>query len=314
MNKTPDRCPDHKKIIEDLSRKIEEQEKIIEELRKDKESLGRDLEKLKKDFDEYRVRHPENVGIKNGKTYYYMPETTAADHNIAEQSEPKPEKKRPGARISHRGYHRSTPGHVDEERTVSIRQCPYCWSDLSDSATTRARTIEGIPEIKPTVIRYTIERRYCSRCKKLVEPDFREALPKATLSLRTMLVIAYMKTVERLPAARVSEMMDDIFNFHVTKGEVMHIIHQLSIHLGSAYRNLVGRIRKAKSRYIDETSWRVDGKNRYMWVFVTEGETLYVTGSRSHEVPEKVLGKHEGVDMHDGFSGYVKLAKGREHA
>ena len=201
------------------------------------------------------------------------------------------------------------PDHVDGERTVSITQCPYCWSDLSDSATTRTRTIEGIPEIKPTVIRYTIERRYCSRCKKLLEPEFKEALPKATLSLRTMLVIAYMKTVERLPAARTSDMMKDIFNLHVTKGEVMHIIHQLSIHLGSAYRNLVGRIRKAKSRYIDETSWRVDGKNRYMWVFVTEGESLYITGTRSHEVPEKVLGKHEGVDMHDGFSGYVKLAK-----
>ncbi|MHB8359934.1 MAG: IS66 family transposase [Thermoplasmataceae archaeon] len=303
MDKTPDRCPDHKKIIDDLSKKIEEQEKIIEELRKN-------YEKLKKDFDEYRVRHPENVGIKNGKPYYYMPETAAADQNSTEsQSEPKPEKKRSGARIGHRGYHRPVPDHVDEERTVSITQCPYCWSDLSDTPATRTRTIEGIPEIKPTVIRYTIERRYCSRCKKQVEPEFREALPKATLSLRTMLVIAYMKTVERLPAARVSDMMRDIFNFHVTKGEVMHIIHQLSIHLGSAYRNLVGRIRKAKSRYIDETSWRVDGKNRYMWVFVTEGESLYITGSRSHEVPEKVLGKHDGVDMHDGFSGYVKLAK-----
>jgi len=54
----------------------------------------------------------------------------------------------------------------------------------------------------------------------------------------------------------------------------------------------------------------VDGKNRYMWIFVTEGKSLYVTGSRSHEVPEKVLGKkHDGVDMHDGFPGYAKLAK-----
>ena len=59
MDKTPARCPDDQKIIDDLSKKIEEQEKINEELRKD-------IEKLKKDFDEYRVRHPENVGIKNG--------------------------------------------------------------------------------------------------------------------------------------------------------------------------------------------------------------------------------------------------------
>ena len=53
-----------------------------------------------------------------------------------------------------------------------------------------------------------------------------------------------------------------------------------------------------------------------MWAFVTEGETLYVTGSRSHNVPEKVLKEHNGVDMHDGYSGYIKLAKitGNEQA
>ena len=66
MDKTLSRSLEDQKIIDDLFMKIEEQKKIIEELRKN-------YEKLKKDFDEYRVRHPENVGIKNGKPYYYMP-------------------------------------------------------------------------------------------------------------------------------------------------------------------------------------------------------------------------------------------------
>ena len=110
-------------------------------------------------------------------------------------------------------------------------------------------------------------------------------------------------------AARVSELMIDLFSLHVTKGEVMHIVHQLSRHLGPDYRNLVKRIRKARARYMDETSWRIDGRNSYMWIFVTEAESLYVPGSRSHEVPLRVLGKHNGVDMHDGFSAYVTLAK-----
>ncbi|MHB1493816.1 MAG: hypothetical protein ACYCR7_09120, partial [Thermoplasmataceae archaeon] len=73
----------------------------------------------------------------------------------------------------------------------------------------RSRMIEDIPEIRPTVTKYTIERRYCLKCRRIVEPVIREALPKATLSLRTMFIIAYMKTVERLPAARTSEMMRD---------------------------------------------------------------------------------------------------------
>ena len=110
--------------------------------------------------------------------------------------------------------------------------------------------------------------------------------------------------------------MYSIFNIKVTIGEIMHIVKQLSKYSGKDYKKLVKRIRKAKARYIDETSWRINGKNTYMWSFVREGETLYVTGSRSHNVPEKVLREHNGIDMHDGYSGSIKLAKisGNEQA
>ena len=303
MNKTPARCPDDQKVIDDLSRRVDEQEKVIEELRKN-------YEKIKKEFDDYKVRHPENVGIKNGKPYFYKPE--AEQQSNAGNDDPLTvcaPKKRPGARIGHKGYHRPVPDHVDEDRNVTITQCPYCWSSLSESATTRTRTIEDIPEIRPTVTRYTIERRYCSKCRKIVEPVIKEALPRAPLSLRTMLINAYLKTVERIPAQRVCEIMRDLFGLQVSKGEIMNIIRLLSRHLGPKYRNLVMRIRRAKARYIDETPWRIDGKNRYMWAFITEAESLYVTGSRSHEVPMTVLGKHEGTDMHDDFSAYTTLAK-----
>lgn len=298
MNKTPAHCPEDQKVIDDLSKRIDDLEKTIHDLQKN-------YEKIRKEFDEYRVRHPENVGVKNGKTYEYRSESKNAP-----ETDPKTIiRKKPGAVKGHKGYHRSIPDHIDREVTVSITQCPHCLSDLSRPMETRTRIIEDIPVIKPTVIRYIIERRYCPRCRKIVEPEIKDALPNASLSLRSMLVIAYMKTVERLPAARVSGIMNDIFGLSVTKGEIMNIIHLLSKHLGSAYRSLVKRIRRSESRYIDETSWRVDGKNGYMWVFVTEAESLYVIGTRSHTVPEKVLGKHDGVDMHDGFSGYIKLAK-----
>lgn len=291
MGKTPAHCP--------------EDQKIIDELRKQVDDLNRKLENLRKEFDEYRVRHPGNVGVKSGKPYEYRSESKqAADGDPLNTAN-----RRPGARIRNKGYHRPAADHVDGERKISITQCPHCRSDLSESATTRTRIIEDIPVIKPAVIRYAIERRYCLKCKRIVEPEINDALPNAPLSLRAMLVMGYMKTVERLPAARVSGIMNDIFGLSVTEGEIMNIIHLLSKHLGRGYRSLVRRVRKAGARYMDETSWRVSGKNMYMWAFVTEAEALYVIGSRSHEVPEKVLGKHSGTDMHDGFSAYATLAK-----
>ena len=246
MGKTPAHCP--------------EDQKIIDELRKQVDDLNRKLENLRKEFDEYRVRHPGNVGVKSGKPYEYRSESKqAADGDPLNTAN-----RRPGARIRNKGYHRPAADHVDGERKISITQCPHCRSDLSESATTRTRIIEDIPVIKPAVIRYAIERRYCLKCKRIVEPEINDALPNAPLSLRAMLVMGYMKTVERLPAARVSGIMNDIFGLSVTEGEIMNIIHLLSKHLGRGYRSLVRRVRKAGARYMDETSWRVNGKNMYM--------------------------------------------------
>ncbi len=103
MNKTPARCPDDQKVIDDLSRKIEEQEKINEKLKKD-------LDKLKKEFDDYKVRHPENIGIKNGKPYFIRPDAgIRTNSNAVIGTAASVPKKKPGARIGHRGYHRSIP-------------------------------------------------------------------------------------------------------------------------------------------------------------------------------------------------------------
>ncbi len=53
------------------------------------------------------------------------------------------------------------PKHIDEERNATLDKCDQCGSQLSDAVVVRSRVIEDIPEIKPKVIKYNIERRYC---------------------------------------------------------------------------------------------------------------------------------------------------------
>ena len=222
MNKSTARHPEDQIIIDDLFRKLNEQERINDELWNENNSLRKDLKKPKKKFDGYSVRYPENVGVKNGKPYFYKPKAKnekkcdAVDGDSATVSIPK---MKAGARIGHCEYQGPVPDHVDRGRNVSITECPHCSSDLIESFTTRTRIIEGMPVKKPIFAKYTIERRYCSSCTKMVETMFSLVLPRAALFLRTILVIVYMKTVERLSAARVSKLMKDLFALHVTKDE-----------------------------------------------------------------------------------------------
>ena len=202
----------------------------IDKLKNENKEIKKDFEKLKKEFDEYRVRHPGNVGIKNGKAYEYKSE---AKKECTDRI-----KKKPGAVKGHRGYHRIAPDHIDRHVNVTMEQCPGCWGKLGNMVETRKRIIEDIPVIKPEIIEYNINRYYCTNCRKIVEPFIGSALPCARLSLRAMLIIAYMKTVERLPVRRVSGIMENIFNIRVTIGEIIHIVRQLSKYLGKDYKNL----------------------------------------------------------------------------
>jgi hypothetical protein len=114
LKKIPAETPGDQKVIDDLSEIIEDLRKENSDLRRNYEELHRNYEKQKKEFDDYKVRHPDNVGVKNGKPYFFKPGSSTADP----VEPPRTEKKKPGARIGHRGYHRTMPDHVDEERRV----------------------------------------------------------------------------------------------------------------------------------------------------------------------------------------------------
>ncbi len=217
--------------------------------------------------------------------------------------------KKPGAQSGHRGHYRKIP-RITERIKIKADQftCPECSSRLIRKGI-RKRIIEDVPFIEPRVIQYRIERMYCANCSKIYEPDVPEALPSSRLSLRTMLIAAYLKHAMRMSLESVSEAMNDVFNIHISQGEIQGILYQLSDALGSEYDELVQAVRKAPSRYMDTTSWRNNGENTALWVFVTKAEAIFhVARNNSHEVAEKLLGKHEGTDIHDRFSAFETLA------
>jgi transposase len=55
---------------------------------------------------------------------------------------------------------------------------------------------------------------------------------------------------------------------------------------------LVQEYRDAPVKHADETGWRTDGKNGYVWLFATPDLSLFQFGkSRSAKVPQAIFGK-----------------------
>lgn len=285
-----------KKLQEKNKRLKQENKELREELRKTR----KEKKHLEKEFEDYRVRHPEHVGVKHGKPYAIK----ASTRNSAP--------KKPGAKRGHKAHFRTSPEHVDETLLFPVDTCRWCHgSELSEVLEERTRTIEGISLPRPVVTRCRIQRRYCRTCKRIVECPVTLALPKSRISLETMLFVVYCKIGLRLPISSVQQLLEEMFGLHMSRGEICLILEQMAHAFESYYDQLLQELRDASARHMDETGWRINGVNSWLWAFVTKWTALYkIALSRNHKVPLEVLGETpKGVDIHDRLAVYGVLSR-----
>ncbi len=221
----------------------------------------------------------------------------------------KEEPKKSGQKEGHAGYSRHIPERIDEVKPLDSEDCKYCGNKLSGIQNVRGRVITDI-EVKITNTQYVIHSRYCKCCGKIVEPDFNDALPNARFGLKLMLLIMNMKIGMRMPSNKIVEFLG-LLGLEISDGEIYKILEQLKEAYGNYYDNLVIRMKEAISKHIDETSWRTNGLNHWLWIFINKEIALYIIQrQRSSDVPIEILGNQKDkfitTDRHLAYNVLVE--------
>jgi len=276
----------------DIIRNLQEQNK---KLLKENKELKEELRKIQKDFEEYKAKYPAEDFVPD-----FVKEPVKHRH------------RRNGQKKGHKGYARKIPERIDVIKPLAIEKCPYCGNKLSDIQEIRTRYVEDIPEIVNTIItEYQIERRYCKHCKKMIEPEVPDALPNARFGLRLMLLVVFLKIGLALPVEKIKFLLKVQYNLTVSSGEVIKMLKQIAKAFGPYYKELERKIREVKVKHSDETGWRINGKNHWLWVLLNKEVALYIIRrKRNYKVPAKVLGKQDGkVVISDRLPTYNNLEK-----
>jgi hypothetical protein len=74
-------------------------------------------------------------------------------------------------------------------------------------------------------------------------------------------------------------------------------------------QRLIEEYRQAPVKHADETGWRTDGKNGYVWLFATPKLSVFQFGkNRSSKVPQAIFGKAllPGILVVDRYAAYNK--------
>lgn len=222
-------------------------------------------------------------------------------------------KKKRGARPGHQGHGRKKPRQVDEVKRVHLTHCPDCGEELPRSNEIHSHTVEDIPafeEPQARVTQHDIEWQWCSKCQKKVSAQPKGVIPYCRLGINLILFVLIQKYGAKNSWETIVFNLQVLYGVTVSKGALVAMVHRVRLWLGGNYAALLEEIRGSPVKHADETSWRVNGINSWLWGFFTHKCAYYVVEeSRGKGVPQVILGGSHADDVlvRDDYGAYEKL-------
>jgi transposase len=216
-------------------------------------------------------------------------------------------KKKPGAKVGHKGSRRKTPVTIDEKVEHRLEVCPCCAGPLQRCERVRTRVIEDIPrQITPVVTEHTIHRDYCPSCKKHVEPVVPDAMPNATLGHHVVALGSWFHYGLGVTISQVKEILCSHLNTEITAGGLVDGWRRLAEALLPWYEQIGQEARASAVLHADETGWRVLGQTWWLWCFCTLRCCYYlIDPSRGSSALQKFfVDAFEGTLVSDFWAAY----------
>lgn len=119
-------------------------------------------------------------------------------------------------------------------------------------------------------------------------------------------VIASLREEARLPVRTIQWYLTTFHQLSVSAGAIIAASRQVA-HAGtSRLATIQKEIRGSPAVNVDETGWREDGRNGYVWTFCTPSAQYFARGSRAGAMVDTVLGDDfSGVLVSDFYVGYA---------
>jgi len=265
--------------------------------------LKQALEQLQTTQEELRKAQERIAELEKQKTP--PPSFVKANAKKSKTEEKKPRKKREAQ--YNRARQRSAPTQIEEHRIV---MCPDCHLRLGGISLARSREVIDVPPPPSVVVtEHRIYKGWCSGCQKWHEApvDFSEqVLGQGRIGVRLTSMIAYLRTVMRLPLRQLRDVLRDLHGFEVSLGELVELLHRITEYAQPLLDTLKTKIRASPAVQADETGWREDGINGYIWRVSTPTIRYYeYHHSRGGEVVRQLMGEdYQGVLGSDFYGGY----------
>ena len=171
---------------------------------------------------------------------------------------------------------RMTPTHRVEH---VMENCPDCGTHRSGGWTQRTREVIELPVVPVQVTEHVYLARTCPACRRRCTPPAvldGVVLGQQRLGVNLLSLIATLREEGRLPIRSVQWYLDTVHQLRLSVGAIVSAIHQTAQQAQPAVAAILDRIRASPVVHADETGWREDGANGYVWTFSIPTERYFL--------------------------------------
>lgn len=286
---------DHWKARDQLQQQLDEALKYIGQLEKQNEALKAKLKAVhQRQFKSNKKRkRAENRGTAENK-------------------------KKRGAPKGHPGWSRRKPDHIDKTIFVQApERCPHCGChDLTPVDEIKDHLQEDIVlSPRTSVINFSHQQAHCPQCRRAVIQAADGELLNCPIGPTTKAAAIYLRYALNIPYRKVKELFEVFFNMPFVSASAMNFDRQATVKGAPLYEDLKQKVRAAAFVHADETHWREDGSNHFVWYAGNEQLAFYlINRHRSSQVARSIFGDDfSGILNTDGYAAYNALnAKERQ--
>ena len=200
---------------------------------------------------------------------------------------------------------RMTPTHRVEH---VVESCPDCGTHLTGGWVQRTREVIELPVVPVQVTEHVFIARTCPVCRRRCIPPAQldgVALGRQRLGVNLISRIATLREEGRLPIRSIQWYLRTVHQLRLSVGAIVSAIHQTAQQAQPAVAAILDRIRASPVVHADETGWRQNGNNGYVWTFSTPTERYFLRRGRGKAVVDEALSESfSGVLVSDFYAAY----------
>jgi transposase len=214
-----------------------------------------------------------------------------------------------GAPVGHPPWQRAKPTHIDQVVAVPApRICPDCHHPkLQPVQEPQEHLQEDIVWAPHTVVTcFQHQQAYCPRCDKNVWLPGPGEMPGAYIGPAAKATAAYLRYQLNVPDRKISQFFSDFFGLRFVPASAYGFERQAVRRGLPLYEDLRQKIRALPVVHADETSWRHDGHQYWVWYAGDDDLAFFhLDEHRSTEAAQSVLGERfGGTVVADAYASY----------